>query len=403
MIYIPKKFVATCLLNFLVAALLGLLLRYAMVGEIGINYRFLTHAHSHVAMLGWVYLMLFTFFLYYFVPYKGRVYNRLFWLTQLSVLGMMFSFPFQGYAAVSISFSTLHILCSYAFAYRIWKDLKINNPLVESFVRWALVFMVLSTVGVWCLGPAVGLMGKTSAFYQIAIQCFLHFQFNGWFLFAVIAVLFHQLNIKKTKTSKVFLYVLIAATICTLALPVQWFAPHGTLPYINAIGVVLQLIALYYFLKLIKIPYRTIIVKHQKILRVLYAFSLGCFILKMVLQTTAVIPNFSITLINHKNFIIGFIHLMMLGVISGFLFAFLIFSKTIKPSRIFKLGIYSFLIGFSLTELLLAYQGGLLYFGMGQLQQYHQLLFWSSMFLPLGIAIISTSYLKQKHYVQQTS
>ena len=53
-----------------------------------------------------------------------KFYNRLFWVTQLAVVGMMIDFPAQGYAFVSILFSTLHIFCSYYFCYLIWKDAK---------------------------------------------------------------------------------------------------------------------------------------------------------------------------------------------------------------------------------------------------------------------------------------
>ena len=89
-----KKLVVICLLNFFIAALMGLTLRYFFINTIPINYRFLTHAHSHVAMLGWVYLMLFTLIVHYFVPNnKKAVFNNLFWLTEIAVVGMMVSFP----------------------------------------------------------------------------------------------------------------------------------------------------------------------------------------------------------------------------------------------------------------------------------------------------------------------
>ena len=141
-----KNLVITCLLNFFIAATLGLLLRYAFVGNLGFNYRFLTHAHSHIAMLGWVYLMLYTCIVHYFVPngQNKTFYNRLFWITQIAVIGMLFSFPFQGYAAISITFSTLHILCSYVFVFKLWKDMRIDNPFVKQMVKWALSFMVLT-------------------------------------------------------------------------------------------------------------------------------------------------------------------------------------------------------------------------------------------------------------------
>ncbi len=397
-----KNLVLTCLLNFFIAAVLGLLLRYAFVGHLEFNYQFLIHTHSHIAMLGWVYLMLYVLFTYYFIKTNKRFYTKLFWVTQLAVVGMLFSFPFQGYAAVSITFSTLHILCSYMFVARIWKDLDIKNTLIKTTVWCALSFMVLSTIGVWCLGPAVGLMGKASAFYQIAIQFFLHFQFNGWFLFGVLAVCFHQLQIEPSKDSKRFIQILIAATFFTLALPIQWFAPHWSLSVISAIGGLLQLLALFYFIKLIKNPFKTHLYKNQNIVRVLYLFALSCFTLKMALQLVAVFPEFSQHLLQHKNFIIGFIHLMMLGVVSGFLFAFLLFSKTIKISKTITFGTYSFLLAFLITEALLALQGLLFFLGKGLLPKYYLLLFVGSIGLPLGIAIITLSFLNQKHNEHQT-
>ncbi|WP_163377769.1 hypothetical protein [Cyclobacterium sp. SYSU L10401] len=66
--------------NFLIAALFGLVLRAAFVWEINwMEYRNLLHAHSHLAMLGWVYMGIFAFFCYRFVPAsKFKTYSKLF-------------------------------------------------------------------------------------------------------------------------------------------------------------------------------------------------------------------------------------------------------------------------------------------------------------------------------------
>lgn len=397
-----KKQIIICLINFLVAALLGLALRFSFLQDIGINYRFLTHTHSHVAMLGWVYLMLYTLFVHFFTKHNKRFYDKLFWVTQIAVIGMLFSFPFQGYAAVSITFSTLHIFCSYFFAYRIWKDLHIKNQLTEYMVKTSLVFMLLSTIGIWCLGPAVGLMGKASAFYQIAIQFFLHFQFNGWFLIAVLAILFHQLNINASKNSKRFVTILIGATILTLALPVQWFANYKVLFYVNALGITLQLWALFLFLRIIKAPYKAMFAKQKPLVKLIFHFALSCFVIKLALQAITIYPEFASTLINHLNFIIGFIHLTMLGVISGFLLAFIFQITGAQTNKIFTIGFYIFLAGFIITESLLVIQGSYFYFQIGLLKNYYLLVFVASIFLPLGIAFILYSFLKTKTHVYKT-
>jgi hypothetical protein len=159
------------ILNFFIAALFGLILRGAFVWEIDwIDYRNLMHGHSHVAMLGWVYLAIYALFWIRFLPEtkrQKRSYSTLFWFTQITVIGMMISFPLQGYAAVSITFSTLHILASYVFCYRIWKDNNIGNPAVKKLFYASLVFLILSTLGVWVLGPLAVSGGRNTAFYRL--------------------------------------------------------------------------------------------------------------------------------------------------------------------------------------------------------------------------------------------
>lgn len=397
----PRKLVIVCLLNFFVAALMGLALRYSFIDSVAFNYRFLTHAHSHVAMLGWVYLMLFTLIVHYFIPVKKPVFNTLFWLTEIAVVGMMLSFPFQGYAVVSISFSTLHILCSYYFVYLIWKYHKTESAVTRYLLRASLLFMLLSTIGVWCLGPAVAMAGQASAFYQIAIQFFLHFQFNGWFILAVIALFFHQLKLQDSKPFRLFFNLLIAATVLTFALPVYWFAPHVSLLWINGLGVLLQLATLFMFLKLIK-PSLAIVLKNKsKLIVYLYHFAIFCLILKIVLQTVSLIPKISKVIYLYHHFVIGFIHLTMLGVITGFLFSFIIKSNLVRLNKGLYLAVYTFISGFVLTELLLIIQGCMFYLKQGMFPNYYLLLFLFSVLLPLGISMLVFNIIKQKNHETQ--
>ncbi|WP_142784872.1 hypothetical protein [Changchengzhania lutea] len=392
----PKLKVIICLVNFLIAALMGLALRYGSLDSLGINYRYLTHAHSHVAMLGWVYLMLYTFLVHHFVPNKKPIYSRLFWITEFAVLGMMLSFPFQGYAVVSISFSTLHIFCSYYIIYLVWKHHKTESTVTHYLLRTSLLFMLLSTIGVWCLGPAVSLLGQASAFYQIAIQFFLHFQFNGWFLIAVIAIFFHVLQLKDSKQFRLFFVLLVISTVLTLALPISWFAPHIALYWINGLGVFIQLLTLIVFLRLIK-PYQLFLLKNNAKLTIyMYVFAISSLIIKIGIQLLSLIPEVSEVAYQHRNLIIGFIHLLMLGVITGFLFGFILQNKWVTFNAWLNFGIYTFVLGFALTELFLILQGSMFYFNKGMLPNYYLFLFLSSVFLPLGIGSIIINILKTK-------
>ncbi|MFH6772851.1 hypothetical protein [Gaetbulibacter aestuarii] len=397
-----KRFVVVCLCNFLFAALLGLTLRYTHINALPINYRYLTHAHSHVAMLGWVYLMLYSLIVHYFIPEKKPVFNRLFWVTEIAVVGMLLSFPFQGYAAVSITFSTLHILCSYYFAFLVWKHHKIKNKPSRVLLKAAIIFMLISTLGVWCLGPAVTMAGQASAFYQIAIQFFLHFQFNGWFVFAVIALFFNRLAICDSKEFHWFFKLFIAATILTMALPVYWFAPHILLLWINGIGVVLQFLVIFFFFKIIRSYEWLDLINRSKLNKILYQFAVFCFTLKIVFQSVSLIPAISKELYSYHNFVIGFIHLIMLGAVTGFLFSFIIESGLVRFNKILQFAIYIFLLGFVLTEMTLLVQGSRFYFNQGLLPGYFTLLFVFSIFLTLGIFLLLINIISTKNLTTKT-
>ena len=384
-----KNLVLVCLVNFLVAALMGLLLRFVFVFPVTINYRHVTHAHSHGAMLGWVYLMLYVLIVHHFVPEKKPIYNRLFWLTELAVVGMMLSFPFQGYAAISISFSSLHIVCSYYFVRLIWKNHQITSKPNQLLLKASLIFMLLSTIGIWCLGAAAATLGQDSAIFQISIQFFLHLQFNGWFLFGVLAIFLTQFPLPYNPRFRWFFNLLIVGTLLTFALPVSWYAYHPSLLWINGVGVLLQLWATYFFIKLLQ-PYWLQFWSHKpSLIKWAYGLALMSFLLKIFLQSSSIIPEVSVMAYNYHNFVIGFIHLMMLGVISGFLFAFLLESPLVNIQSIaLKIGVYSFVVGFIATEFILLLQGFFYYFSWGMVPNYFWVLFLFSILLPVGILFI---------------
>ena len=392
-----KSWLLCTFANFFIASLMGLLLRWMYVAPIeGVNFQFLMHGHSHVAMLGWLYLMLYCLIFHFFVPKEAQqkpIYNRLFWVTELAVVGMMIDFPAQGYAFVSILFSTLHIFCSYWFCYLIWKDAKPSTFPEKRMLHTALFFMLLSTLGVWCLGPAVGIMGKASAFYQIAIQFFLHFQFNGWFLFAVLALFFKQSKINvEEKKFRLFYNLFVTATVLTLALPVSWSLTNPIFYWINAVGVTIQLISFILFAQLIQPNFLHFFTSLSSLEKTVYRFALCSLALKVIIQLIVLVPELSQVSHEIRNFVIGYIHLTMLGIITGFLFGFALQNGFLNPqNKIQKWGVKIFLLGFVATEILLFLQGIWLFLKSGSFPNYYQNLFIASICLPLGLLFITGS------------
>ena len=103
--------------NLFIVSAAGVLLRYKILFPLPIvDHKNLLHAHSHFAFSGWVSLALFTALVQIITkhgPIRAGIYRRLFYLLLIASYGMLLTFPFMGYKAPSIVFSTLSILFSF--------------------------------------------------------------------------------------------------------------------------------------------------------------------------------------------------------------------------------------------------------------------------------------------------
>ncbi|WP_432671638.1 hypothetical protein [Flavobacterium sp. SM2513] len=394
-----KSWIITCLINFCIAILMAIGLRSAYVFPTDFNYTFLLHAHSHTVMLGWCYLAVYTFIVANFLPTEVQnnpKYNRLFWLTQISVLGMAVTFPFTGYAVFSIIFSTLHILCSYYFVYQIFKDHKSTSRIETKVLKTALIFMVISTIGVWFLGPIASTGAKDSPFYNTAIQFFLHFQFNGWFILAVVALFIHKIQrLGVSLSQKIFdrfFYSSIIGIVLTFALPLSWFFNGFLFRIINSVGLFFQLIGMFYFFQLLKPHFKTIFSAEKPITKLLFGFAFFCLLLKISIQSSTVIAELAIASHEIRNFTVGFIHLAMIGIVNSFLFAFITQTKFYgNKNKLGNLGIIIFLLGFTVMETLLFNEGFRIFIGKGFQQSYFINILVVTIFIGIGLMFFAGS------------
>ncbi len=380
------------MLSFVMAAILGTLLRFAFVAQVPswLQYKYIQHAHSHVAMMGWLYSGLFILIVHLY-GLRRSVYSQLFWWTQVSVLGMLISFPIQGYGAVSIGFSTSHMLLSYVFTFQVFRDLRqpeYRGEFATLLLKSALIFLVVSTLGTWALGGIMNSPLRGTAWYYGAIQFFLHFQFNGWFSFAVLALFFRSLYLRKIPLPharlKGFYRLLVVSCVLTFALAVTWSTPDNFLFWTNSLGVVLQmgaLIALFIILSKIFPLQRS---KLEPWTRYLWTIAFCSFSLKMIIQTLVAIPYLATISYTIRNFVIGFVHLLMLGAISTFILGG-IHEMGLRTNTQGKIGVNVFIAGFLLTECLLFLQGLMVWQEMGFMTHYHLIIFMASLLLPLGL------------------
>lgn len=392
-----SKITNTCIMvslgNFFIAACLGLFMRYAFVWGSGwIKYKNAMYAHSHVALAGWLYLMLVILLWKAFdQPVTSKFFIALFCLTELSVIGSLFAFTMDGYSFFALGFVLLFVFLTYLLTFYLWKKTSGRSGEDVLLLKTSLVWLIISSLGLWAMIPI--LMMKSTDYFYMTIQFFLHFQFNGWLLFSVLALFFYQLRQMNVTYSqkgfKVFFCLLIVSTLLTFALAITWVNPDTFVFALNSAGVIIQLCALLAFFKWFSTP-AGILLQSQtdRFTRWMFGFAFLSFILKIVIQTAVIFPDIATISYTIRLYVLGFMHLITLGMITAYVLGYSFSAGYVSYKKtLSKTGWVLLLMGIIITEVLLFGQGTLVWMGLGYIRHYHTIIFLASILLPLGILL----------------
>lgn len=335
---------------FLIVVLLGIFLRSEgfLDYPFSFHYRYIVHTHSHLALLGFVYGLLSAILVRTYLPNTTKVlkeYRKIFYLTQFSVLGMLFSFPFQGYGVVSISFSSLFVICSYWFARFFLKNAIHTSSCSYKFIKMGIFYLILSSIGIWSMPIAIAKFGKFSEVYMCAIAFFLHFQYNGWMLSSLMGLFTQKLSWedKYPILSKRIFITFQAGIIGSLFISWVGYFSYPLYYIVGGLSVLLWLIAV----GAIAIAYLK-----KKSATFLQSVFIGLFLLKIVMMFTGAFPILTPLLFKNTDLLIAYLHFNFLGIVTVGLVLFL--EEVYRPNQWY---IYVFLVTFVLTEILIAYRG----------------------------------------------
>ena len=379
--------------HFLVfAAIAGVGLRFYNFSMIeGVNYKFLLHTHSHIALLGWMFLAFAVAMVKEFLPDKTKVFHKIFFLTLISVIGMMLSFPFQGYAAISITFSTLFLLVSYWFVIEFYNGLKKarDNSLSTKWIRWSLFFLVISSFGPWALGPIMVFGESHGVLYNLAIYYYLHFLYNGFFVLVAFGIILKQLDNKgidySTKRAQLFFQLTVYGVIPAYALSMLWINPPIWVYLIGGLAGAAQLLAFVIGWPILKVYMANIKSRFYQsvLLLVLVAYAI-----KVLMQFLSAIPSLAAYAYETRVFTaIGYIHLVMLGFLSLFILIYFVMTKTFLDYLPGRIGVAIFSIGIVLSEVVL-FSNGILLSSQGSfIPDYSLWMLLTSSLMPIGLII----------------
>jgi len=351
---------------FLVS-LLGVTLRYKIAFSLPfIDQKFLLEAHSHFAFAGWISQVLMAFIVKYLyekdVNIQMKKYQRLLLANIITAYGMLLSFPFQGYGAISIIFSTLNIFVSYAFAFFVWKDLNSlkANCVSHNWFKASLAFNAFSSLGVFLLAFMLATKSVQTNLYLATEYFFLHFQYNGWFFFACMGLLQAYMISKNiapaNKISKMIFWLFFIAAIPAYFLSALWLPIPIWVYVMVVIAAAIQCVGFIILMNHLVKSRKLVAQNLSKQTKLLWLFALIALVIKLSLQMVSVVPSLSTLTVGFRPIVIGYLHLVLLGVITIFLIGYFTEVNAVHHKS-FYTGVTIFVGGIIINEILLMIEG----------------------------------------------
>jgi hypothetical protein len=360
-----KFWLKISLINLLIVASLGVLMRY----KIGFDFPYFSqkniqHAHSHFAFAGWIthalYVLMIHFVLKKLPQNDTKNYKRLIVANLICSYGMLFSFSYQGYSTLSIIFSTITIIIACFFTFYYYKDLKEidnSNP-SKPWFKAALLFNLISSVGTFYLAYMMASRNFNEHWYLASVYFYLHFQYNGFFIFSCLGLFFSECNtlFPQFKYNKVFFKLFYASFVPAYFLSTLWAKLPVWLYIITVIAAFTQVFAWFKIIKAIMLALKSgsALNKFQSYL---FLFVGIAFTIKLLLQLGSTIPTVSDLAFGFRPIVIAYLHLVLLGVISAFILSFIYTFNLIVVNKLTTIAFSVFLIGIFLNELVLGIQG----------------------------------------------
>jgi hypothetical protein len=353
--------------NFTLLALAGVLLRYKILFPLPlVDQKHLLHAHSHFAFAGWVSLALFIAIIHLLKPngQQQKQLNKVLWAQQISSYGMLCTFPFMGYAAPSIFFSTVSILVSFWFAIITWKMISTNTQLSieRKWLYTALLCNIISAAGTFTLAYLMANKIVNQDLYFGSVYFYLHFQYNGWFLFTIVALFFCQVKQRMTtkhiRLADSFFYILLLTLLPSWFLSMLWMRLPAWMFTTGAAAAIMQVAALVIFIRLLLLMKPQFRLTFHPPVHLLWLIALVAFSLKIIMQGFSAIPALNQYAFGIRPIVIGFLHLVLLGFVSMFIIGYLLQNRLIcLPTKLAFGGLWLFVSAMFLNEFVLMSQG----------------------------------------------
>ena len=400
-----QKWIRIAFINLLIVALIGTIMRYKIAYYLPfIEQKNFLHAHSYFAFTGWIthalMVLMVAFLIHYLPAVSLKKYKWLLAANLVTAYGMLLSFILGGYGIFSITLSTLSIFNSYLFGIIFWKDVnKIQTKTISIFwFKAAIVFNVLSTLGAFFLSYMIINKIQDPRMVIAGNYYYLHFQYNGWFLFACMGLLSEKLTkcgIAYPLQKNVF-WLFALACVPAYFLSALWLPIPLWVYFTVVIAAIVQLAGW-------TILFKTVFNNRSKIFAETSSQTRGIFILcalafsiKLLLQAGSTIPFLSKLAFGFRPVIIGYLHLMLLGVITLFIIGYSKMNRFIITRTTGNAGILIFICGIIVNEIFLMIQG-ISYMNYINIPWINELLLGAATCMFCGVSLLNLGLRRKNH------
>ena len=361
-----QKWLKIAFINLSIVALIGVVLRYKIAFSLPfVDQKHLLHGHSHFAFAGWITQVLMTLLVTYLYRHGlTDSFKKYAWLlisNLLTAYGMLLTFPFEGYGVFSITFSTLSIFVSYFFAVIFWRDLnkiKVNHS-SHAWFKAGIFFNAISSFGAFSLAFMMAQHVVHQNWYLSSVYFFLHFQYNGWFFFACMGLLMSKLQDMQIAPASIkhIFWLFLFACVPAYFLSAPWIPLPFNLSVVYVLAALAQVVAWFFFLQIV---FKNMTALKQNVSlagKFLLTLSAVALTIKLLLQVGSTYPPLGQLAFGFRPIVIGYLHLVLLGVITIFLLGYIVNNRFIELSRRTLAGIIIFTSGIVINEVLLMIQG----------------------------------------------
>ena len=360
------RWVRISLLNLLIVASLGVILRYKILYPLPfVDQKHLLHGHSHFAFAGWVSQAIMTLLVTYLARQSGEaVYKRYKWLLYgnlFTAYAMLIAFPIEGYGLYSIIFSTASIFVSYAFAVYLWRDLNRLHQKTPThlWLKAAVLFNALSSLGAFALAIMMVERLVFQNAYLAAEYFYLHFQYNGWFFFACMGLLnevLRKIEVDPKMLTRIF-WLFAFAAVPAYFLSALWMNLPVWVYILVLISAIIQVIGWGKMVIEIKKKWPVLTNTLPLTAKWIMGFSAIALTAKLLLQLGSTVPSLSDIAFGFRPIVIGYLHLVLLGMITLFLLSYFFAGGYIQANKKTSFAVFLFAAGVILNEILLMTQG----------------------------------------------